>query len=67
MGASPEACVVVEDSLLGIEAAHRAGMRALLYDPCASIELPRGPRVVAFGSMNELPALIAEPSPRVSS
>ena len=31
MNAAPESCVVVEDTVLGIEAAKRAGMRAIAY------------------------------------
>ncbi len=33
MGYSPAHCVVVEDSLVGVIAAQRAEMRAILYDP----------------------------------
>jgi len=33
MGYFPQHCAVVEDSLLGIAAAQRAEMRAILYDP----------------------------------
>ena len=33
MGFSPAECLVLEDSLVGIEAANAAGMRAVLYDP----------------------------------
>lgn len=32
LGAAPEACVVVEDAPAGIEAAHRAGMKAVALD-----------------------------------
>lgn len=31
MGASPHACVVIEDSLSGVRAAHAAGMKAIAY------------------------------------
>ena len=57
MGVSAKNCVVVEDSLLGIEAAQRAGMRSFLY---------RGDRTIAtqsettiFDDMLQLPDLIA--------
>jgi len=33
MGFSPAECLVLEDSLVGIEAANAAGMTAVLYDP----------------------------------
>ena len=33
MGFSPEECLVVEDSIIGIDAAISAGMEAVLYDP----------------------------------
>lgn len=33
MGFPPQYCVVIEDSPIGIEAAQRAGMRPILYDP----------------------------------
>ncbi len=33
MGFKPIECLVLEDSLVGIEAAIAAGMKAVLYDP----------------------------------
>ena len=33
MGYKPSECLVLEDSLVGIEAANAAGMKAILYDP----------------------------------
>lgn len=33
MGFQPHQCLVVEDSLVGVEAAASAGMRSVLYDP----------------------------------
>jgi beta-phosphoglucomutase-like phosphatase (HAD superfamily) len=54
MGFSPEHCVVVEDSLVGIEAAVSAGMRALHYAP--SVKTARNP--TTFSSMSELSAIL---------
>jgi HAD superfamily hydrolase (TIGR01509 family) len=59
-GVAPERCVVVEDSAYGVAAARSAGMRVLAYaggltDPARLA----GPGTTIFGSMAELPALIA--------
>jgi HAD superfamily hydrolase (TIGR01509 family) len=60
MRVAPEACVVVEDSRFGVEAARAAGMRALGYagglTPWHWLE---GPRTVVFDDMRELPRLLA--------
>ena len=57
MGVSPKNCVVVEDSLLGIEAARSAGMRSFLYLGDRDIALQDN--VVVFDDMLQLPDLIA--------
>jgi HAD superfamily hydrolase (TIGR01509 family) len=61
MGADPEACVVVEDSRFGVEAARAAGMRAFGYagglTPARALE---GPDTVVFDDMAALPSLIRE-------
>lgn len=54
MGSSPEHCVVVEDSPVGLEAAASAGMQALHYAP-HEIASTVGDR---FSSMSALPALL---------
>lgn len=58
MGASPENCIVVEDAVLGIEAAVRAGMKPLAYVPDGdeSEYLKNGADV--FNAMTALPDLI---------
>jgi HAD superfamily hydrolase (TIGR01509 family) len=62
MGADPAACVVVEDSRYGVQAARAAGMRVLGYcgglTPAHWLE---GPDTVVFDDMRELSALLAEP------
>lgn len=59
-GAEPRRCIVVEDSLSGIRAAHAAGMRVLGYtagDAHAISEL--GTECAdMFHSMDELPPLL---------
>lgn len=56
MGFSPEHCVVVEDSPVGLQAAAAAGMRALHYAP----EETKGAEAVnsRFSHMSALPALL---------
>jgi HAD superfamily hydrolase (TIGR01509 family) len=62
MGVAPSACVVVEDSAMGVTAARSAGMRVLAYaggvTPAARLE---GPGTTVFGHMRELPALLDQP------
>jgi HAD superfamily hydrolase (TIGR01509 family) len=59
MGATPDACVVVEDSRYGLEAARAAGMRAFAYagglTPAAALD---GPNTTVFEDMRELPSLL---------
>ena len=60
LGAEPSRCVVVEDSLSGIRAAHAAGMRVLGYtagDVRATSELGTECAEL-FHSMEELPGLL---------
>lgn len=67
MNAQPNACIVVEDSLPGVEAARAAGMRVLGYAG-GSHTLPghadnlAGAGAETFSAMSELPELIAAPS-----
>jgi HAD superfamily hydrolase (TIGR01509 family) len=61
MGVEPSACVVVEDSKYGIQAARSAGMRSLGYagglTPAHWLE---GPDTVVFDDMRKLPTLLSE-------
>ncbi|GAA3045501.1 HAD family hydrolase [Kitasatospora sp. NPDC127116] len=60
MGVDPAACVVVEDSRPGVEAARAAGMRALGYAGGVTVaERLAGPGTVVFDDMRQLPGLIA--------
>ena len=55
---SPFECIVIEDSLIGVEAARRAGMVFLLYDPDGRYEDASVSGGMRFSSMSSLPALI---------
>jgi beta-phosphoglucomutase-like phosphatase (HAD superfamily) len=61
MGADPAACVVVEDSRPGVEAARAGGVRALGYvgglTPAERLE---GPGTTVFRDMRKLPTLLLE-------
>ncbi len=57
LGVAPARCVVVDDSAAGVEAARRAGMRALWFTPRATPrEVPAN--ATAFEHLNRLPDLI---------
>lgn len=53
-------CIVVEDSLLGIEAARRAGMAFLLYDPDGRYEAASLTGGMRFSRMSSLPTMIEQ-------
>jgi HAD superfamily hydrolase (TIGR01509 family) len=59
MGVAPAACIVVEDSRYGVQAARAANMLVLAYagglTPAVALE---GPGTVVFDDMRDLPALI---------
>jgi len=60
MGARPEACAVVEDSVYGLQAARAAGMRAFAYAGGGLIPRARleGAGAVVFTDMRTLPELL---------
>ncbi len=60
MDVSPERCVVVEDSPPGVIGARAAGMAALGYAPDGTGEDLEREGARAFGSMTELPGLLAD-------
>lgn len=59
MGADPAACVVVEDSRYGVQAARAADMDVFAYanrfTPAEALE---GPRTTVFDDMHSLPSLL---------
>jgi HAD superfamily hydrolase (TIGR01509 family) len=60
MGVEPSRCVVVEDSLYGVQAARAAGMRVLAYTGAAMTPPTAlaGPDTHLFDDMRELPGLL---------
>lgn len=56
MGHAPENCIVVEDSAVGVQAAHAAGMTVLRYDPHSDGKPDE--RAVVFSDMSRLKRLI---------
>jgi HAD superfamily hydrolase (TIGR01509 family) len=63
MNQQPFACIVVEDSVPGIQAACNAGMRALAYAgaPYANRDALKAAGGELFDSMDHLPALVRPP------
>jgi HAD superfamily hydrolase (TIGR01509 family) len=60
MSVPPSACVVVEDSAFGVQAARAAGMRVLAYgNGVTPPQRLTGPGTIVFEDMRELPALLA--------
>jgi len=66
MAVKPAACVVVEDSRSGVEAARAAGMRTLAFaGGLTPAELLEGPNTIVFENMRDLPTLLGfESGPR---
>jgi len=59
MGVGPTACVVVEDSQYGVQAARAAGMAAFGYTGSVTpAEMLQGPGTTVFSDMRELPRLL---------
>ncbi|MGW1764528.1 HAD family hydrolase [Streptomyces sp. NPDC002073] len=60
MGVEPSACIVIEDSKYGVQAARAAGMRSLGYaGGLTPAEWLEGPNTVVFDDMRKLPTLLA--------
>jgi HAD superfamily hydrolase (TIGR01509 family) len=58
MGFSPSCCAVVDDSLLGIQAAASAGMPSFLFDPDGTNLSTDSPITTIFREMSVLPGLL---------
>ena len=60
MGHRPQDCVVIEDSLPGVEAARAAGMRVFAYvqDPVCDRDALRAAGATLFERMDQLPDLL---------
>jgi HAD superfamily hydrolase (TIGR01509 family) len=58
MGASPESCVVIEDTASGVTAAVRAGMRAIGYAGNGDEDALRTAGAECIHTMDELPQLL---------
>lgn len=55
---SPEQCIVIEDSIFGVEAGLAAGMKVLCYQPVAATAYNVADSVVVFNNMSDLPACV---------
>ncbi|GGK49510.1 HAD family hydrolase [Salinarimonas ramus] len=60
MGAAPQDCIVVEDSLVGVQAGVAAGMTVLAYAPGDTAPMLADAGATPFSCMTELPGLLAE-------
>jgi HAD superfamily hydrolase (TIGR01509 family) len=68
MGVSSDACVVIEDSVPGIQAAQAAGMRSFGFiggghvPPDHAATLSKAGATLVFAQMTDLPSLLARPT-----
>ena len=58
MGYAAEQCIVIEDSEVGVEAANRAGMQVVLYDPDGRLQ--NLAVTVTLTTMSLLPEVVAD-------
>lgn len=58
MGFAPESCIVIEDTIFGVQAGVAAGMQVLCYQPLPTHAYPVPEGVVVFESMKALPQLV---------
>jgi HAD superfamily hydrolase (TIGR01509 family) len=58
MGHSPAQCTVVEDTMIGVEAALAAQMRAIAYVPGSDGDVFRAAGVETVSALDELPAVL---------
>ncbi len=59
MGAAPAQCTVVEDTMIGVEAALAAGMRAVAYVPDGDVVAFHAAGVETVAALRELPGVLA--------
>jgi HAD superfamily hydrolase (TIGR01509 family) len=52
---TPDACIVIEDTIFGVEAGLAAGMKVLCYQPVPAIRYDVPDGVVIFDTMKRLP------------
>jgi HAD superfamily hydrolase (TIGR01509 family) len=58
MGWPPEQCVVVEDTMIGVEAARAAGMRVIAFAPDGGGDVFRDAGVETVGALAQLPGVL---------
>jgi HAD superfamily hydrolase (TIGR01509 family) len=59
MGVAPQSCAVIEDTIVGVEGARAAGMSAFGFCAHFTAEVMTDAGATPFGSMAELPGLLA--------
>ena len=56
----PHRCIVIEDTIFGVEAGLAAGMKVLCYQPVSSLAYAVPDDVIVFDSMKNLPQLVEQ-------